>query len=169
MADRNQSILLTGATGYVGGRLLPMLEAAGYQVRCMTRRPEALTSKVGEKTVVVKADVLDMNSLAAAMLGVDTAFYFVHSMGSKSDFETEDRQTAIFDPVGLFGLAYWYSLYPLHQLVFAGMLRNVVKAGEQNAARYLDAASEQHAASEHDDDDADSESELPYTEPPGEA
>lgn len=39
------------------------------------------------------------------------------------------RQTAIFDPVGLFGLAYWYALYPLHQLIFAGMLRNVVKAG----------------------------------------
>ena len=38
------------------------------------------------------------------------------------------RQTAIFDPVGLFGLAYWYALYPLHQLVFAGMLRNVVRA-----------------------------------------
>ena len=41
------------------------------------------------------------------------------------------RQTAIFDAVGLFGLAYWYALYPLHQLVFAGMLRNVVKAGEK--------------------------------------
>ena len=39
------------------------------------------------------------------------------------------RQTAIFDPVGLFGLAYWYALYPVHQLVFAGMLRNVVRAG----------------------------------------
>jgi hypothetical protein len=43
------------------------------------------------------------------------------------------RQTAIFDPVGLFGLAYWYALYPLHQLVFAGMLRNVVRAGGQFA------------------------------------
>jgi uncharacterized protein YbjT (DUF2867 family) len=94
MTDRNQTILLTGATGYVGGRLLPLLEAAGYQVRCMTRRPEALSSKVAKETAVVKADVLDIDSLTEAMLGVDTAFYFVHSMGSKSDFEAEDRQAA---------------------------------------------------------------------------
>ena len=40
------------------------------------------------------------------------------------------RQTAIFDPVGLAGLAYWYLVYPLHQIVFAGMLRGIVKAGQ---------------------------------------
>ena len=39
------------------------------------------------------------------------------------------RQTAIFDPVGLLGLLYWYGIYPLHQLVFAGMLRNLARAG----------------------------------------
>ena len=94
MPDINHKILLTGATGYVGGRLLPLLEAEGYQVRCMTRRPEALAANVGENTEVVKGDVLDADSLAAAMQGVDTAFYFVHSMGSKADFEAEDRQAA---------------------------------------------------------------------------
>ena len=41
------------------------------------------------------------------------------------------RQTAIYDPVGLFGLAYWYVLYPLHQIVFAGMLRNLVRAAKR--------------------------------------
>jgi len=41
------------------------------------------------------------------------------------------RQTAIFDPVGLFGLFYWYGIYPLHQLVFAGMLRRLARAAEQ--------------------------------------
>lgn len=46
------------------------------------------------------------------------------------------RQTALFDPVGLFGLAYWYALYPLHELVFAGMLRNIARAAEK---RYGDA------------------------------
>ena len=40
------------------------------------------------------------------------------------------RQTAIFDPVGLWGLAYWYSVWPLHQMVFAGMLRGVARAAE---------------------------------------
>ena len=78
----------------MGGRLLPLLEAAGYRVRCMTRRPEALAGSVGETTEIVKGDVLDADSLAEAMKGVDTAFYFVHSMGSTSDFEAEDRLAA---------------------------------------------------------------------------
>lgn len=94
MNDSKKRILLTGATGYVGGRLLPLLESEGYQVRCMTRRPEALAANVGETTEVVKGDVLDTDSLTAVMEGVDTAFYFVHSMGSKSDFEAEDRLAA---------------------------------------------------------------------------
>jgi hypothetical protein len=42
------------------------------------------------------------------------------------------RQTAIFDPLGLAGLIYWYGIYPLHQLVFAGMLRNLGRAAEQS-------------------------------------
>lgn len=87
-------ILLTGATGYVGGRLLPLLEAHGYQVRCLTRRPDALRAAVGEGTEVVQGDVLDADSLASALDGIDTAFYFVHSMGSTSDFEDEDRRAA---------------------------------------------------------------------------
>ncbi|MBI4465295.1 MAG: DUF2867 domain-containing protein, partial [Acidobacteria bacterium] len=45
------------------------------------------------------------------------------------------RQTAIFDPVGIGGLLYWYSVYPLHQLLFAGMLREIAKAAETRAAR----------------------------------
>lgn len=94
MSESNSRILLTGATGYVGGRLLPLLEAGGYRVRCLTRRPDALKSNVGEKTEVVKGDVLDSDSLVAAMEGIDTAFYFVHSMGSTADFEQEDRLAA---------------------------------------------------------------------------
>ena len=89
-----RKILLTGATGYVGGRLRPLLESAGYDVRCTSRRPDALRSTVGEGTEVVQADVLDRDSLAGAMEGVDTAYYFVHSMGSQADFEDEDRIAA---------------------------------------------------------------------------
>ena len=44
------------------------------------------------------------------------------------------RQTAIFDPLGLWGLAYWYAIYPLHQCVFAGMLRNIARVAERNDA-----------------------------------
>jgi hypothetical protein len=50
------------------------------------------------------------------------------------------RQTAIFEPIGLFGLAYWYALYPLHQLVFAGTLRNLVKASRKESRSHKRAA-----------------------------
>ena len=92
--NREQLILLTGATGYVGGRLLPLLEQRGSPVRCLTRRPETLRPCVAETTEVVKGDLLDRDALGAAMAGVDTAFYFVHSMGADKDFEREDREAA---------------------------------------------------------------------------
>ena len=52
--ERMSCILLTGATGYVGGRLLPALEGAGYVVRCLARRPEFLRQRVGPRTEVVQ-------------------------------------------------------------------------------------------------------------------
>jgi len=92
--NSERMILLTGATGYVGGRLLSLLEQRGLCVRCLTRRPEALTPHVIKATEIVKGDLLDRDSLASAMDGVDTAFYFVHSMGADRDFEQEDREAA---------------------------------------------------------------------------
>ena len=87
-------ILLTGATGYVGGRLLPALEQAGHSVRCLARRPEYLEQRVGPNTEVAKGDCFDPASLDAAMQGVETAYYLVHSMGSSGDFEDLDRKSA---------------------------------------------------------------------------
>lgn len=87
-------ILLTGATGYVGGRLLKFLEAAGFQLRCLARRPDFLAPRVGPNTTIIKGDVLDAGSLPAALAGVDTAYYLVHSMGSSGTFEEEDRRAA---------------------------------------------------------------------------
>ena len=87
-------ILLTGATGYVGGRLLPQLEGSGHAVRCLARRPEYLEQRVGSGTVVVKGDCLEPDSLAPAMRGVETAYYMVHSMGSSGDFQELDRRAA---------------------------------------------------------------------------
>ena len=93
--SRSQSrVLLTGATGYVGGRLLPALETAGYSVRCIARRPEFLEHRVGPTTDVVQGDCLERVSLDVAMDGMDTAYYMVHSMGSGGDFEDLDRQAA---------------------------------------------------------------------------
>ncbi|MEQ1891242.1 MAG: SDR family oxidoreductase [Planctomycetota bacterium] len=86
-----RTLLLTGATGYVGARLLAALEGGGERVRCLARRPENLTGRTAAGTEVVRGDVLDPASLAAAMAGVDTAFYLVHSMGASGDFEAADR------------------------------------------------------------------------------
>ena len=87
-------VLLTGATGYVGGRLLSQLEQRGIRVRCLTRRPETLRGRVGSTTEAVAGDVFDPTSLAAALQGVHTAYYFVHSMGADRDFEEADRRAA---------------------------------------------------------------------------
>ncbi|HET6424594.1 MAG TPA: SDR family oxidoreductase [Planctomycetaceae bacterium] len=87
-------ILLTGATGYVGGRLLSLLQQRGVSVRCFTRRPEALHGQVSGTTEVVQGDVLDPASLTPAFEGVETAYYFVHSMGDDRDFEAQDKLAA---------------------------------------------------------------------------
>jgi uncharacterized protein YbjT (DUF2867 family) len=87
-------VLLTGASGYVGGRLLDALESAGHRIRCVTRHPEALRPRVTPETEVVTGDVLDANSLAPHMTRVHTAYYLVHSMASSSSFEEEDRRGA---------------------------------------------------------------------------
>ena len=87
-------ILLTGASGYIGGRLLPSLENQGYRVRCVARHPEILKQKAGPSTEVVAGDVLDRPSLDSALRGVDVAYYLVHSMSSTGSFEETDRQAA---------------------------------------------------------------------------
>ncbi len=87
-------ILLTGATGYVGGRLLTLLQQRGVPVRCVTRRPEALQDRVSGTTEVVQGDVFEPASLRSAFEGVETAYYFVHSMGDNRDFEAQDRIAA---------------------------------------------------------------------------
>jgi uncharacterized protein YbjT (DUF2867 family) len=87
-------ILLTGATGYVGGRLLKALEEVGDRVRCLARRPEFLRSRVGPGSEVVQGDVLDPTSLAPALGGIRAAYYLVHSMGSAGSFEEQDRIAA---------------------------------------------------------------------------
>jgi uncharacterized protein YbjT (DUF2867 family)/uncharacterized protein YndB with AHSA1/START domain len=87
-------IALTGASGYVGGRLLPRLEARGLGVRCLARHAARLRSRAGPGTEVVEADVLDRASLDRALAGVECAYYLVHSMGAAQGFEDLDRQGA---------------------------------------------------------------------------
>lgn len=86
-------ILLTGATGYIGSRLLRELEAGGYAVRCLARQPAGVTTSRAT-TEVVTGDCLDTASLDAAIAGVDQAFYLVHSMASGASFAALDREAA---------------------------------------------------------------------------
>lgn len=88
------TILLTGVSGYIGSRLLPELVRLGRPIRCLTRRPARLPSRAEHVTEVVRGDVLDAATLPAAMAGVDTAYYLVHSMGAGKGFEARDRQAA---------------------------------------------------------------------------
>ena len=89
-----QLILLTGATGYVGGRLRRLLEERDDPLRCLSRRTDGLTSRVATTTEVVEGDVLKPETLPPALEGVHTAYYLVHSMGSAEDFEERDRTAA---------------------------------------------------------------------------
>jgi uncharacterized protein YbjT (DUF2867 family) len=88
------SILLTGATGYVGGLLLPLLESRGHRVRCLARRPDRLRQRAHPATEIVEGDVRDPASLTLAMAGIDVAVYLIHSMGSAASFEEADREAA---------------------------------------------------------------------------
>jgi uncharacterized protein YbjT (DUF2867 family) len=89
----NQGILITGATGYVGGRLLRHLEEGGHAVRCLARDPARLQGG-GRQTEVVRGDCLDEASLHEALAGVHTAYYLVHSMAGGGDFAERDRRAA---------------------------------------------------------------------------
>jgi uncharacterized protein YbjT (DUF2867 family) len=86
--------LLTGGSGYVGGRLIPLLERQPVILRCLARTPDKLRPLVGEATQIVRGDVLDTPSLDEALQGVHTAYYLVHLMSDSADFEKEDRQAA---------------------------------------------------------------------------
>ncbi len=92
--DSHPLVLLTGATGYVGGKLLTRLEREPVRVRCLTRSAERLRSQVGANVEVMEGDVLDPQSLKPALTGVDTAYYLIHLMSGSNDFEKQDRLAA---------------------------------------------------------------------------
>ena len=86
-------VLLTGATGYIGGSLLRHFEEANRPVRCLARNPERVQA-TRSMTEVVEGDCLDEASLDFALAGVDSAYYLVHSMSVGADFAEVDRHAA---------------------------------------------------------------------------
>lgn len=93
--ERPLRILVTGATGYVGGRLVEHLLGAGHQVRVLARDPERARGRSWSGRIeIVGADLLEPGSLPPALEGVDVAYYLVHSMASGEDFEERDRRAA---------------------------------------------------------------------------
>jgi uncharacterized protein YbjT (DUF2867 family) len=88
-------ILVSGATGYVGSRLIPRLVASGHDVTCMVRDVSRVAPRMAESTRLVIADALQPQSLAAAMQGIDVAYYLIHSMSaSGADFQERDWRAA---------------------------------------------------------------------------
>lgn len=95
MIMNNQLILVTGVTGYIGGRLVPRLLEAGYKVRVLVRNAGRLKDRTWVSRVdVVEGDVLDQKSLETAMQGVSEAYYLIHSMMDTTDFHERDLLAA---------------------------------------------------------------------------
>jgi uncharacterized protein YbjT (DUF2867 family) len=95
MTTDQRLILVTGATGYIGGRLVPRLLELGYRVRCLVRDPARLAGRPWAPSIEMTAgDVLDADSLLPALQGVDTAYYLVHSLAGGSDFHERDMAAA---------------------------------------------------------------------------
>lgn len=90
-------ILLTGSTGYIGKRLLPVLIESGYEVICCVRDPNRFNppKSLREKITVLKLDLLDKKSLKNIPKDIDGAYYLVHSMSASSDYQTLEEISAI--------------------------------------------------------------------------
>ncbi|WP_298888707.1 NAD(P)H-binding protein [uncultured Serinicoccus sp.] len=86
--------LVTGATGYVGGLLVPRLLDAGYTVRALTRSADKLPQEWADRVEVAEGDANEPADLARALGGADLAYYFIHSMDGSGDFVERDRRLA---------------------------------------------------------------------------
>ncbi|MCE9634301.1 MAG: SDR family oxidoreductase [Planctomycetes bacterium] len=139
-------VLVTGATGYVGGRLVPRLLERGHVVRVLARDPTRLEGRSWTDAVaVVTGDVLRPETLVPALQGVDVAYYLVHSMQAGAEFHRLDLEAA-----RAFGLA----------AKSAGVARIVYLGGLGDAAKDLS----EHLRSRQETGRALAEAGVPVTE-----
>ena len=95
MSENESRVLVTGATGYIGGHLAALLVERGKNVRALARKPEKLRDAPwSDKADVVQGDLGDLDSLTAAFEGVDVVYYLVHSMGTSKDFVRAEKESA---------------------------------------------------------------------------
>lgn len=129
-------VLVTGATGYIGGRLVPELLGAGHRVRCLARSPEKLRDHPWRGRVdVVRGDVLDRAGLDTALRGVHTAYYLVHSMSGGASFARRDRDGArafadAAHAAGVQRIVYLGGLAPSGGHLLSPHLRSRVQVGD---------------------------------------
>jgi len=90
-----KSILVTGATGYIGGRLIPALIEKGFQVRCLVRDGRKISDRSWfRKVEIICGDVFETASMTKALEGIDVAYYLIHSMSAGKDFHQQDLKAA---------------------------------------------------------------------------
>ncbi|HSF39138.1 MAG TPA: DUF2867 domain-containing protein [Thermoanaerobaculia bacterium] len=127
------NVLVTGATGYIGGRLVPRLLERGHRVRVLVRDPARIDGRswAGRVEIAV-GDLLDPASLGPALAGIEAAYYLVHSMVAGSDFEERDRQAAgnfVAAGSGLAHVVYLGGLQPAGDRI-SGHLQSRAEVGE---------------------------------------
>jgi uncharacterized protein YbjT (DUF2867 family) len=95
----SQLCLVTGATGYIGGRLIPRLLEEGVRVRVLVRHPERISQHPWHDQVeIISGTADDPETCAQALRDVDVAYYLIHAIGSSGDFEETDQFLSIYSP-----------------------------------------------------------------------
>jgi len=122
-------ILVTGATGYIGGRLVPRLLDQGHDVRILARDPRRIRGREwADRVEVVQADLMDPTSLEGCARGMDAAYYLVHAMEAGGDFARRDREAA---------LNFCAAVEGLPRLVYLGGILPDTGEGEEPASQHL--------------------------------